>query len=230
MSAHLEDRAQCTFSLDNAAAAKVRSSMLILLTPRLKDAAAFVFYRGSVESNINLGRMWLIHLKRYHVISLGMLCWTILNLLLFIVVFLGRLRLHLTFVTSSISELLKAPLPSLVDVPVCCFVYIDYLLGVTSSLLEHGNQVFSIFLFLLFVVYLHFFNKRYFFLVFLLRCMLCLFHFLFGIFSLLSVVPLCVSLGKTNMRGLFRFSDMILLITLVFLLLAAHLSFLIHYL
>jgi hypothetical protein len=182
-----------------------------------------------VEITFNLSRIGVIHLKRYDFISQGIFWRTICKFLLFKVVFLGGLRLHLPLVTSSISELLKAPLPSLVELPVCCFVYGDYLLGIGCSL-EHGNQGCSIVLLYLFAICIHFFKKRYFFLVVLLRCILGLFHFLFGIFSVLSVVLLCVSLGKNNGRWLFRFSFMILFISLVFLLLATVLSFLIHYL
>ena len=145
------------------------------------------------------------------------------------VVFLGGLRLHLPLVTSSISELLKAPLPSLVELPVCCFVYGDYLLGIGCSL-EHGNQGCSMVLLYLFAICIHFFYKRYFFLLLLLRCFLGLFNLLFSIFRGLFVVDLCVSLGKNNGRGLFRFTFMILFISLVSLLLATVLSVLIHYL
>jgi hypothetical protein len=168
-------------------------------------------------------------MTRYDFICQRMFWRTIFNLFLLKVVFLGGLRLHLTLVSSSISELLKAPLLSLEEVLVCCFEYRADLLGVTSSPHEHGNQGSFRVLFYLFAEYILFY-KRYFFLLLLLRCILGLFHLLFSFFNLLSFVPLCVSQGKNNMRGFFNFSVMIIFISLVFLLLATFLSFLIHYL
>ena len=187
MFAHLEDRAQCTFRHhESAIIKKSRLYIVILLTLSLREAAVVVFVEGIT---FNLSRIGVIHLKRYDFISQGIFWRTICKLLLFKVAFLGGLRLHLTLVTSSISELLKAPLLSLVEVPVCFLEYRADLLVVTSSPLEQGNQGSSWVLFYLFAEYILFVYKRYFFLL-LLRCIIGLCHLFFSFFSGLFVVPL----------------------------------------